>query len=299
MVLSREKKGEFFVFAESFLWGLFPVITLLSFNNLSPLVSLLGSIIFATIFFAAILTVRSKWGELKNTSALKDILLATLIIGILLYLLYFFGLQRTSAGNVSIVALTEIFFSYLFFHVFKKNYIPPAHLIGATLMVVGALIVLIPSLQNFRGGELLIMLAAMIAPFGNFFQQKAREKVSSETLMFVRSLVSSIFILFLILILKTPLSFTTIKISLPLLLINGVFMMGLSKIFWIEGIHRISVTKANALASISPLLTLIFAWILLKDAPTIWQLLSFVPMFFGVLLLGKRNLRPVSSGKNI
>lgn len=290
MKLSRERKGETFIFAESTLWALFPVITILSFTNLSPLISLAGSIVFATIFFAAVLTIKKKWYELKNTSALGDILLATFFIGILFHLLYFFGLQKTSAGNASIIALTEIFFSYLFFHVFRKDYIPKEHIVGAVLMIIGAFIVLYPNLQGFKGGELLIMAGAFIAPFGNFFQQRARKKVSSETMMFIRSLISSIFIFFLILILKAPFSFPEIKNSLPLLLINGIFMLGLSKILWIEGIHRISVTKANALNSMSPLLTLLFAWVFLKDSPTIWQFLSFIPMFFGIILLGvKKN----------
>ncbi|MBI2356020.1 MAG: DMT family transporter [Candidatus Doudnabacteria bacterium] len=73
------------------------------------------------------------------------------------------------------------------------------------------------------------------------------------------------------------------------LLINGLIMLGLSKIFWLEAIHRISVVKANALSSMGPLATLFFAWIILRDAPTSWQLLSIVPMIFGVVLLGEEK----------
>ena len=49
--------------------------------------------------------------------------------------------------------------------------------------------------------------------------------------------------------------------SLLFLVINGVLLLGVSKILWIEGIHRINVTKANALNSLGPLLTLLFAWL--------------------------------------
>ena len=71
-----------------------------------------------------------------------------------------------------------------------------------------------------------------------------------------------------------------------LLLLNGVVIFGISKIFWVEGIHRMSVTKANALSSLNPFITLIFAWLLLKDAPTVWQLSALAPMILGVILLG-------------
>ena len=54
---------------------------------------------------------------------------------------------------------------------------------------------------------------------------------------------------------------------------------------FVEGISRISVTKAIALGSLSPLFVLIFAWLILHQMPTVWQIISLVPFFFGVLLL--------------
>ncbi len=69
------------------------------------------------------------------------------------------------------------------------------------------------------------------------------------------------------------------------LLANGVLIFGVSKILWLEGISRISVTKALALGSLAPLFTLFIAWIVLKQAPTAWQIASLAPFFLGVLLL--------------
>ena len=86
-------------------------------------------------------------------------------------------------------------------------------------------------------------------------------------------------------LLQAQASLADLRISLPYLIVNGILLLGLAKIFWIEGIHRISVTKATALSSITPLLTLLFAWIILNQAPTVWQLTSLVPLLLGVLLL--------------
>lgn len=290
MKLSKERKGELFIFFEGVIWGLFPVITILSYAKLSPFISFFGSAFFATIFFAVILTVKNKWPEIKNSTAIKDILFATFITGVLFYLLYFSALKFSSAGNVSVVALTEVFFSYLLFNIWKKDFISSYHIIGVVLMVIGALIVLYPNVHNFNKGDILMLLAAFIAPFGNFFMQRARKTVSSESIMFIRSLVSTIFIFLLIFVIKIPFSFVSLKQSIAFFLINGIFMFGLTKILWIEGIHRISVVKANGISSLSPLITLLFAWIFLHNLPTVWQLLSFIPMFFGILLLGK-NLK--------
>lgn len=290
MKLSEERKGEIFVLLQAILWGFYPIITILSFQKLSPLVSLAWSSFFATIFFAITLSIEKKWHELKNTSALKDTLIAAFLTGIVCYTLSFFGLQHTSAGNASIISLTDVLASFLFFHIWRKDYISKHHIIGSILVVIGALIVLYPNATDFHLGDILILAAAFVAPFGNFFQRKARNIVGSESIIFVRSLISTVFIFFLSYALKLDPSYQNVKDSLFFLMVNGFLLLGLSKILWIEGIHRISVTKSSALSSTSPLLTLLFAWIFLKNSPTIWQLISFIPIFFGVVFLSNNKI---------
>jgi drug/metabolite transporter (DMT)-like permease len=289
MGLNTEKQGELYIALECLLWGLFPVITALSYNQQSPLIALEISTLFATGFFALVLSIKHKWYEVKNIAALKDILLGTFFIGVLYYFLYFFGLRYTSPGNASIIALTEVFFSFIFFHVWRKEYIPSQHIVGAVLMILGACIVLLPNVRTIQLGDILILVAAFVAPFGNYYQQKARIMVSSETILFIRSAISAAVIFIILFASGATVSTTDLKQSLIVLLINGTLMLGLSKLLWIEGIHRISVTKAVALESVSPIITLLFAWILLKNAPTIWQLTSFAPMFIGILFLGVKT----------
>ena len=288
MILSKERKGEIFVFSEAILWSFFPIITIISYNNLSPLVSLAGSSFFAAIFFAIFLSVKHRWSEVKNLSAIKDILLATLFLGFLYYFLLFIGLKYTTAGNASIISLTEAFFSFLFFNLWKKEQLSVGHIAGCVFLVIGALIVLLPSGTKLHTGDVLVLLAAAIAPFGNFFQRRARAKVSSEVIMFIRSTIVAFLVFFIAIFLNPHLPlFGNIKASIIFFFINGFILLGFSKVFWIEGIHRISVTKANALSSISPLLTIFFAWLILKNVPTIWQFYSFIPLFIGILLLTK------------
>lgn len=287
MKQTTERIGELFILFQAFLWGLFPVITVLSLKNLSPLISLGVSTFLAACFFAVIISFKRKWQEIKNISAVIDMLWATLFISILYFGFYFLGLRYTSAGNASLIALSEILFSYLFFQVWRKDSLPLPHLVGAVLMISGAVIVLYPNVQTFQIGNLLVLTATIFPPLGNFFHQKARKKISSEMMLFIRSFAGGIVILIFAFFLRTPISALAIQNALPFLAINGFVMLGFSKIFWIEGIHRISVTKANALDSISPLVTLLFAWIFLRNTPTVWQLFSFIPLFFGIILLGR------------
>lgn len=287
--LSRERQGEVVVFIEAVLWSLFPVVTVLSFKNASTILSLAWSTLFAAFFFLLILIARKKWAQLFNREAIRDILVATIILGILYYFFYFFGLQHTSPGNASLIALTEVFFSFMFFNVWHKEYISTVHIGGAVLMLIGAAIVLYPNVHEFQIGDVLVMSAAIIAPLGNYFQRRARKKVDSEVILFIRSAISAIAIFIIAYFTHQNFGAIDLKRSFLYLIINGFFLLGLSKFLWIEGIHRINVMKANALNGFGPLLTLFFSWQLLGTLPTGFQLTSFIPMFFGVVLLSRNG----------
>lgn len=289
MELNQERKGDVIILAEAFLWGLFPVVTILTLQNVSSLISLAWSTLFAALLFAIVLTVRRNWKELKNKEAIGDILLTTLIIGVIYYICYFIGLRYTSAGNASLIAQTEIFFSFLFFNVWKKEQLSAMHIYGALLMVLGAVIVLYPNTKEFRIGDLLILGASCIAPLGNFFQRRARTKVPSEAILFIRSLVGAVVIFILAYLTGAGAPSSIPPKTFIFLIINGFFLLGISKLLWIEGIHRISVTKANALNSITPLLTLLFAWLLIGTVPSHLQLLAFIPLALGVVLLSRNG----------
>lgn len=292
---NKERQGEIYIFFEVLLWSLFPVITILSYHDVIPLVSLAWSTLFATMLFGTLVFAKRKWHELKDTTALKDTLMATLIIGIGFYSLFFWGLQYTTAGNASIIAQTEVLFSFIFFHLIRKEPISQKHIFGTLLLVIGAMIILLPNLHTPNKGDILVLLAVLSAPLGNFFARRARTRVSSETIMFTRSIVSAVFFFGLIYIMHGTMYVAKVQNSLLFLLINGVLLLGLSKILWIEGIHRISVTKANALNSLGPLLTLLFAWFLLGENPRLLQLCAFIPMFIGVLLLSKAENKNIDA----
>jgi drug/metabolite transporter (DMT)-like permease len=283
--MSEQRKGEWLIFFGGLLWAFFPVITVLTYRSIGSATSLLWSDIFATVFFAAFMLYRWKWGELRNTLLWKYGLLIAFFIGVVYYSLIFIGLEFTSPGNVAIIALIEVFTSYLVFNVYRREPISTEHILGAILMVVGAGIVLVRDFAGLNIGDFFVLAAVCFAPMGNVFQQKARCIASSESIMFVRSLLAIPALAALAYFLGAHASFVDFRASLPFLLVNGVLLLGLSKLFWIEAIHRISVTKGVALSSIIPFLTLLIAWVVLSQVPNVWQLVSLVPLTIGVLLL--------------
>ena len=139
----------------------------------------------------------------------------------------------------------------------------------------------------------------MFPVFGNYYAKEARKKISANTILLLRNIATvPILLIFSFLFEKQPTP-TQLSASLIFLLLNGIFIFGFSKIFWTEGIHRIPITKAISLSLINPLLTLIFAWFVLKEVPTTWQILSFIPIAAGIYLLTKKPSKAIQlEGQN-
>lgn len=292
--IKTRRQGEAIIVLNAIVWGFFPVLILLTYQSVAPLDVLAWNSFFAMLFFAFLVTFKKQWHQVFDRRIWKDVLYVAFFLGILLYALYYSGLRYTSAGNASLIGQTEIFFSYLFFQVWKKDKLSMVHGIGAFLMVVGAIIVLLPNFTDLQMGDLLILAAMACAPFGNYFAQRARKKVSSETVLFVRSFISTPF-LFILAALFGQAAFSSATIaSLPLLALYGVAFFGVEKILWLEGIHRIPVTKANAITCITPLITLLTVWVLQGEIPTPFQVFSIIPLGLGLILLTMNGQREQS-----
>ncbi len=286
MHISETRQGDLFMFSNIFLWAFFPIVTKFSLGTISPLFSASASTIFAVLFFVIVLTIQKRWPEVLRRDAWGDIFWTSIFIGVMYYGLIFSALNHTTAGDVSILSLLEILFSFLFLALLLKHEkFIFSQFVGSLFMILGAFLILFHGKFIWNAGDLLVVLAVMIAPFGNIFQQRARHKVSSATIMFFRSLISSIFLFVLAFFMEKIPSREALVGMLPFFLINGMLMLGLSKIFWTEAIHRIPITRALSLEPVAPLLTLIFAFFFLAETPTIWQILGFLPISGGAYLI--------------
>ncbi|MFH1444623.1 MAG: DMT family transporter [Candidatus Peregrinibacteria bacterium] len=294
MTLHPSRTGEVSILLSAVLWSTFPVITILSLGTLSPLFSAGISTLFASVFFAGLLTLKKEWPLLRKHEAWKDILLTTLFIGVAFYGFMFLGLKHTSAGNGAILSLMEVFFSFLILGLLLRHEpLLPRTVIGGACMIFGALLVLLPKgTGGWQQGDLLIIIATVFAPLGNRFAQRARKVVTTNVIMFLRSIIGGTFLLLLAFWLESTPTQRDFFGALNVLLINGVLLLGLSKILWMEGIHRIPITKAISIASITPLLTLLVAWLVLYETPSALQISALVPIAVGMVLLTKASSKP-------
>lgn len=283
--MTEDKKGNIFIISEMILWSLFPVVSALGLKGVPGMVSLFWVNLFATFFFFMLMFIRGKWRELFSKKLFYYSLAVVFFINIAFYGLYFFALEKTSTSNVAIIALFEIVPSYLLFQVIRKESFSVKHLLGVIIAVIGAFIVLFPKAGKINIGDLIILCAVFFAPIGNWYQQKARDIASTETALFLRHLLTIPFLFIIVYAMGSSINFLEISNVIWWMILNGVLIFGLSKVFWVEAIHRMTVTKAVAINSLSPVLTILFVWFLLKESPTYFQLLSLPFLLISIIML--------------
>ena len=286
--LSKIRQWEFYLTSAVLLWSLFPIITILSYSWVDHIFSLAWSAFFACIFFAIILTLQRKWWEIFKKNIWKDLILATLFIWIFFYFFFFWWLSKTTAWNAAVMWLMEIFFAFIYFELFFWEKSPIYHYYWAVFMLSWAVIILFPWEIRFNQWDILILIWTMLSPIWNFYMKKVREKISSTFIMFFRSLIVCIFAFsFAYLFLDAPTG-SQLYDSIPFLIIIWFLLLWLSKILWIEGIHKISVPKAMSFNSIWPAFTLVFAFFILGEVPSLYQVLWLIPIVIWWILITRK-----------
>lgn len=269
------------------------MLSRLSLQSISPLWLAALSTWAAVLFFMGAVTIQGSWRDAAQP-AWRDVLLTGLIIGTAFYALTFIGLRTTTAGNAALLNLVEILTSYLIISVWLGHeHVGRQQWIGSLALGLGAALILAPKVRLvWSSGELFILLAVTIVPFGNIAAKRARMLVSSSWLMLVRSTFGAVSLTALAWFYEGPLPVLAAHQNWWLILINGSVLLGLSKILWMESIHRIAITKSLSLTAIVAPLTLLFAFLILRE-PVSWiQLIALVPMLYGLRLLLQKTKTP-------
>jgi drug/metabolite transporter (DMT)-like permease len=278
--MRREREGELMMLLLSILEGLFPILSLLSISLIGAIHSYAYVTLIATVVLAGLLAWRGAIGTLWTREAQRDLLLTTFFITAL-FVLIFVALRYTTAGNVAVLVFLQLLFAYLYFHLFGQERMRRTHSIGALLMGAGGIIVLLPADWRFNLGDGLALLAAAIAPIANLYQKRARAYVGTLTILVYRNLLALPLLFALASLLEPRVQRHDLAEALPYLLANGLLIYVVAKILWVEALHRISITKVSAMLALVPIFTLLFAYWILGEAPSMRQWIGMVPILLG------------------
>lgn len=216
---------------------------------------------------------RTSWGSFT---------LSLLIIMLWIHGILFWAGQHTNSGNIAIIGQSEVVFSFLFFGLLGLEKISPHRIIGAIFILIGTGFVLFQSFSgSFSPWDFWILAAFALAPLGNYFQKKVMKESSPLVLLMWRNILGGILFLLASFFLESP-SLSLLSENSILILANAILIFTLSKWCWLSAIHHIGVSKTITIVSISPALTLVFAFFFLGEKSTIPQILGLAFCLIGV-----------------
>ncbi|WP_243755466.1 DMT family transporter [Thiomicrorhabdus sp. 6S3-12] len=284
----RHYKGETYSLALTLLESWFPVVAAMSVVALGSLHSYFYSLVLASMVLFLWWWRSGKLHDLRQKAAYWPLFMTSFLITSL-YILLFIALQLTSATNVALILFLQVLFGYLFLGRRREEKLGFLHLIGALMMMLGAMIVLFPGELEFRLGDFLVLLAAMIAPVANLYQKQARLHVSSQSILMIRSVIALPFVYFLASLLEPSPGWDLLLSQFWQLAFVGVMILVMAKVLWIEAIHLLPITKVSAMFAFTPLLTLLWSDWFLQQSPHWSQLVGAIPILLGSVLLTVRK----------
>jgi drug/metabolite transporter (DMT)-like permease len=282
--VTRQREGELYALILSVLESWFPILSLFAIKTIGALNTYFFVVVIATAVLMVVLKAKEGYGGMLLKAALPDLLWTSFYITAL-FLLIFIGLRYTTAGNMAVILTLQLLFSYLYFNLFGSERMDALHTFAAFLMGAGAMIVLFPQHYRFNPGDLLVLIAAAIAPLANYYQKRARTHVSSLTILTFRNLAALPFLFLAALLIEGFPSEADLMTALPYVTAVALLVYVLAKILWIEALHRIGITKLSAMIALMPLFTLLFAYPTLHEVPSSRQLLGILPILIGAVLI--------------
>jgi drug/metabolite transporter (DMT)-like permease len=282
--MTRQRQGELFAVILSLLESWFPILSLVAVGTIGALNTYFFVVLIATIVLIFLLKFKEGFDGLFDKEALPDLLKTSFFIT-LLFALLFIGLRYTTAGNLAVILTLQLLFSYLYFNLLGSEKMDALHTFAAFLMGAGAVIILFPETFRLNPGDLLVLTAAAIAPVANYYQKRARDRVSSLTILTFRNLAAIPVLLIAALSFEGLPSASDFTTALPYVAAVAVLVYVLAKILWIEALHRIGITKLSAMIALMPLFTLLFAYLTLNEIPSARQLSGTVPILLGAFLI--------------
>ncbi|PIT86127.1 MAG: hypothetical protein COU33_04880 [Candidatus Magasanikbacteria bacterium CG10_big_fil_rev_8_21_14_0_10_43_6] len=287
--MTQERTGVLFGLAAAAGWGLFPILVQRGTQTIPPVTFAALSTLVSVATFVCYSTVRASWNELRDRRVYFPILMIALCIIVIPYTLFFVGASITSGVNAAILLLSEIIFSLIFTH-FIGEHTTTTKLIGGGGVFLGAACILYNGSLSFHLGDILILCSTITYPLGNFYSKKALHLVSPDTILFLRASIGAIFLLLFARLVEPGVAmFQTFLAAWPVIVANGLLVLGLTKIFAYQSLKRLDISKFISIGATATFFSLIILILFFKEPMSVYQWIGIVFMTIGVYYSIKRK----------
>lgn len=212
------------------------------------------------------------------------------LVGVLVpgcFALILIGTRYTSGINTALLLQNELVMALLIGTIFLGDRHTRLQILGAVAILCGSVVILWDGSWRLNVGDMLILFTTLVFPIGNMFAKRALKLISSLQLLIVRYVVGCLLLGAMSIIFEDPLTFVSSLswMHLRFILLYGLLVLTFSKLCWYAGLRVLSVSRASSIVSVSPALSLLFAYLLLGEIPSSVQTVGFVLMAVGIVFL--------------
>ena len=257
---------------------------------LASLVYLISALILSPIAHKS----KGTTGDKKSYSY---IILVALFGGVVAPILYFSGLQQTTASDTAVLTDAEILFTVILAVVFFKEKLNRVGYLAVALVIIGVIIVATnlqfsKSLFEISFGNFLILLSTVFWALDNNISRIITQKISNVArIAQIKSAIGGSIVLALVFLFGIPVEIDSVL--LPNIILLGVGGFGAALFFFLKALQRIGAIKTLIIFSISSPVGLVFASIFLGEKINLYQIIAISAIIVGICLIYSKGEKPV------
>lgn len=287
--MQKERMGVTYGILAAMIYGFFPVLLHHGSQSIPPITLIAIGTLIGGVTALLYALYRNKLGELKQRKAHVPMLMVTLFIVVIPWALISVGSSMTSGINTSLLLLTEIIYTVVFTH-FIGEPTTRIKILGAAGVFVGAVLIVYNGTLLINTGDILILLAPLFFPIGNFYSKRALHYVSPETITYVRFLLGGTFFLFMSLMFEWGTDYArVVSEHWVLLLLFGTIVIGVRTMLAYGSLRRLDISKFIFIANTFPVFSLLVLVLFFGERISAYQGIGFVVIMIGLYFAVKRQ----------
>ncbi|MDD3539389.1 MAG: DMT family transporter [Candidatus Caldatribacteriota bacterium] len=288
---NKEKEGIILVIICVFIHGSQPILGKYGVSLVPPLFFASLTNLIAAVFLILLILARRENIFLLLKARYFLILLSIGFFGTTLSnILFFYGVRLTSGINSAILLQIEPLYALLIGYLLLKERINSRQIIATLFIILGTILVVYQGTSKLNWGDILVLLTPLCYQISHFFSKKLLNKTDLSPLFIAtgRTLYGGIF-LFLLSQLAGIHEWSILAKHnmLSLFIFYGIVVYALSYLTFYEAIKRINLSKASAIISVYPAVSILLAWFILREVPDIYQLAGFFIILLGIFRLSQ------------
>lgn len=287
-ILEKEETvGVILVLISVCVFGIHPILSKYAVEFIHPLFLGTTVIMVASIVSITFLSKNDNIQELIKGQNIVYLFLISLFGTLFTSILFFFGATMTSGINVSLLLQIEPIYAIFLGFFILKEHISNRQILATFLIISGVIIIVYNGTFALNLGDVLIISTPMGWQISHIVVKRVSNRIGTYVLVTGKFLYAGIILLIFSTLFGTnqfEIFFEPLNLAL-ILLLGTTAVIGY--ILWLEAIKRINVSKATVLISPYPIISVIFAWFILSELPSIFQIIGLIAVIIGIYLTGK------------